>query len=151
MVDLEEFAVSAEFGALPVGSGYAVAREMFGEPELMEPGNSNGPMFIRYGDVEFTFIDDRLTKAAFSLESDVPADGGAIPVRGFWPESKRTREAVAELLTAHGVSWKLDSVMSATSAAESSQVWVTERDVHLAFFEGVLQRAVASYGSLPTQ
>ncbi|MCW2914734.1 MAG: hypothetical protein JWN52_2802 [Actinomycetia bacterium] len=151
MVDLEKFVVSAEFDSLPPGSGYAAARDMFGEPELMEPGRRGRPMFVKYGDVEFTFRDDFLTKAAFSLERGAPVDGGSIQVQGFWPESKRTREAVGELLAANDVSWELDVLMSSISTEESSQVWITERDVHLAFFEGILQRAVASYGSFQRQ
>jgi hypothetical protein len=148
VVDLERFATSGLFDQLLPGTPYPEVSDMFGEPELDWPMNKRAPLFVKYGDIEFMFRFHRLTTAACNLVEGRPIDGGRLPVQGFWPESRRTRAAVADLLAHNGVTWELDVRASSMTPEESSQVWVTENHVHLAFFQGTLQSFLADYGPM---
>lgn len=143
MIDLEEFVVTAEFGQIAEPIDVATLRDAFGDPDSVDKMRKKRA--VKYGGIEFWFWSGKLTSIGFSLHPNEPLDGGAIAVTGFWPESARTMERVAELLRSRDVSWTIDERMSDLSPDENSQTWVTSRHVHLAFHQGVLQRVVADF------
>lgn len=52
---------------------------------------------------------------------------------------RRSRQEISDLLTRHDVSWRRDEVMSALTADADSEVWISDREVHLAFTQGALE------------
>ena len=142
-IDLEDFVATARFGRIAGQVTSDVVREIFGEPDMAEKGRKKRG--LRYGDVEFWFWWDRLTSVGFTLFPGEPVNGGPIAVTGFWPEHRRTMGFVRELLESRRVSWAVDPRMSGLNPEEDSQTWVTEEHVHLAFFNGTLQRAVEDF------
>ena len=148
-VDLAGFVVTGEFGPLRARNPLAAVVAAVGEPDHIEPGRKARPTRVLCGDVEFTLVSDELVGVAVTLDADQPADVGPIPVSGLWPPEARTLESVGALLTGAGVTWRLDPVMSSIDEDESSQVWITDRHVHLGFYCGVLQRIAADYYMFP--
>jgi hypothetical protein len=147
MVTLEHFVTTAAFGPVTSGASFdSVVRE-FGEPEAVEPERKSYPLMALYGDVEFRFRSDKLTTISIRLDEESPVSAPGISVEGLWPESARTMDSLRKLLESRGVGWTLDPVMSDINPEESSQVWITDHNVHLGFFDGVLQNIAADYSS----
>lgn len=146
MIDLEEFVVTAEFGQLADPIDFAALRDFFGDPDSVDKLRKK--RVARYGGIEFWFWSGKLTSIGFTLHPEEPLDGGGIAVTGFWPESKRAMEYVAELLRSRQVTWTIDQRLSELNPEDNSQTWVTSRHVHLGFIQGVLQRVVADFEHL---
>lgn len=139
MVDLEEFAVTGLFGGLGSGATESEVMGELGAAEYREKGKKAGRFTFLYGDIELWFDDNRLERVSLRLNENEPPNGGPLSLAGFWPRTKRSMEYVRRLLAQRDVTWNLDELMSGLSREETSQTWVTERNVHLAFFEGELQ------------
>lgn len=141
MIDLEDFVASADrFGPLGPGASRADVVEALGEPDLRDRGRK-GRWSLRYGDVDLYLRHDGLTGVYFTLPPEQPVGGGTIEVCGFWPAERRMMSRVAELLHDRGVPWNVDPIMTQLTEEEDSQAWITAGSAHLAFYQGVLQRA----------
>lgn len=139
MVDLEEFAVTGSFGGIGSGATESEVIEELGAAEFREKSKKAGRFTLLYGDVEIWFDESRLERISVRLNENEPPHGGPVPLSGFWPASRRSMEHVRGLLARREIGWSLDELMSGLNPEESSQTWVTDRNVHLAFFEGELQ------------
>lgn len=139
MVDLEEFAVTGSFGGIESGAADSQVIDELGAAEFREKSKKAGRFTLLYGDVEIWFDESRLERVSVRFRENEPPNGGPIPLSGFWPGSRRSMEYVRDLLAGREISWSPDELMSGLNPGETSQTWVTERNVHLAFFEGELQ------------
>lgn len=138
MVDLEEYAITGRLGPVGGGADRSAVIADLGEAEFTERQKA-GRVALLYGDVELWFYQDRLDRTSVRLREGEPANGGPIELSGFWPDARRSMNYVRDLFLARDISWRLDEIMSGINPQETSQTWISERDVHLAFFEGELQ------------
>jgi hypothetical protein len=141
VVDLSEFVRTGAFGPVSLGARQDDVVAAFGPPLILTPAHRSYPSMLVYGAVEFRLRADRVTTIALDLGPGERPDS-PIEVRGLWPATERTTAAVDQLLTADGVTWRLDKVMSEPGAP----VWVTDRGVHLAFTDDHLRRVGAAAG-----
>ncbi|WAC09595.1 hypothetical protein [Dyadobacter pollutisoli] len=140
-VHFEIFIASGRFGSLSARSSSSDIRRAFGEPDIFTPARKSYPMMLVYGDVEFVLRNDRLTFAAISLLKKVPSLPPTMILHGSVGASERCVDKVKEMLVRRGISWTLDVIMS----EEGAPVFVTEKRVHLAFTQNILQRVGAEY------
>lgn len=116
-------------------------RDILGEPEIFTKAYRSYPTMLVYGDAEFRFLNDVLRIITITFGTN----GAQVPVQidlePFPSLKERSFAVVEELLKQHRVGWEKDNIMS----DEDQEVYITEHDIHLAFYEGVLVKVGIVY------
>lgn len=142
MIDFEKLIVAGKIAQISKGYSHKWIIENFGEPDILTPAQKSYPMMLVYGDLEFRFRNDRLETATLTCEENIPQLPNRIIIKHFPSQSNRTAKAIEEILKKNQIGWKKDLIMS----DEDQQVYITDKDVHLAFSEGILTKIGVEYG-----
>lgn len=113
----------------------------FGEPEIFTPAYKSYPLMIVYGDLELRFREEKLTTLTVVFKGNETQLPVQMDLEQFNIDANREFTAVEALLKRNDVAWKKDEIMSDLEQV----VYVTEHNVHLAFYEGFLTKIGVIY------
>jgi hypothetical protein len=113
----------------------------FGEPEILTPARKSYPMILVYSDLELRFREEKLTTLTVVFKGNETQLPAQIDLEQFSIDANREFTAVEALLKRNHVTWKKDEIMSDLEQV----VYVTEHNVHLAFYKGLLTKIGVVY------
>jgi len=136
MIKLEEIIVFGKSKQIDDKLSVESVLSFFGEPEIFTPAYKSYPLMIVYGDLEFRFRNQNLETITITFEENGTQLPSQIDHKQFDFALRRELNAIEDLLKQYHVTWKKDEIMS-----DSEQVvYITEHNVHLAFYKGLLTK-----------
>jgi hypothetical protein len=115
-----------------------------GEPPLYEPPRNSTPAFARYGDLDFTIENDRVSVISLHVNRPDPELPEMIGMTNF-KQPALSFEQVERLLDSHGVTWTRFEPM----CIERTDYHFTSVGVHLSFHDHRLGLVGATSKSWP--
>lgn len=136
MIELKKIIIEGEIEQINAQTTEEDILSLFGEPEIYTPARKSYPLMLVYGDIEFRFRERKLTSFTLTLREDASGIPKEIDCSSLGSTYNRTFDGIFELLRNHKVEWKKDEIMS-----DSDQlVYITDKQVHLAFCNDILVR-----------
>lgn len=115
---------------------------VLGEPEIFTKAYKSYPTMLVYGDAELRFRNDVLEIITITFGPQGAKLPPQLDVGAFQSMESRSFPLIEALLKQQKVGWKKDTIMS----DEDQEVYITEHEVHLAFYKGVLTKVGIVYG-----
>ena len=138
LIRLRNALVAARKESLSLESVLAV----LGEPEIFTKAYKSYPTMLVYGDAELRFRNNVLEIITINFGPEGAQVPPQLDVEAFQSIESRSFSLVEALLKQQKVGWKKDTVMS----DEDQEVYITEHEVHLSFYKGVLTKVGIVYG-----
>lgn len=136
MTTLEQFIVKGKTSIIQMGCSHESILKNFGKPEIFTQAYKSYPMMLVYGDLEFFFRSNALDTVTLNLSRNKVDIPKGFDIEPFDVISNRSFIILENLIRTNKVAWEIDLIMS----DEDQLVYVTEKNVHLAFYNNYLTR-----------